>query len=160
MMKNYTNVGKTRNLAQSLLLIEHQKRPFSQTFQPDRLSKSLPTNHLAILPQSQKSAFFCYFLLKFCIYAEFPSHPSFQPKNHPIICYLSSTIYYLQSEKYHTPYTINRKLTRSCIPSGPDLDGLDLASCINRPRCFSLDLPDTWLYHSAFHQRPESGAEK
>ena len=67
----YANVGKHRNLAQSLLLIEHKKTPFSQTFQPVRFSNTFPINHLAILSQSQKSAFFCFFLLKFCIYAEF-----------------------------------------------------------------------------------------
>ncbi len=67
----YANVGKCGNLAQSLLLIEHKKTPFSQTFQPVRFSNTFPIKHLAILSQSQKSAFFCYFLLKFCIYAEF-----------------------------------------------------------------------------------------
>ncbi len=160
MMKNYTNVGKIRNLAQSLLLIRHEKRPFLQIFQRISFFNLLATNHLAILPQSQKSAFFCYFLLKFCIHAEFPSYPSFQPRNQPIICYLPSTIYHSESEKHHTPYTINRKLTRSCIPSGPDLDGLDLAFCIKHLQCFLLDLPDAWLYYSALQLKPESGAEK
>ncbi len=71
-MKNYPNVGKTRNLAQNLLLIEHKNTPFLQISQPSCLLYFLGANHLHISPQPQKSAFFCFFLLKICIYAEFP----------------------------------------------------------------------------------------
>ena len=143
MLEYYKTVGISGKMARSLLLIEHEKWPFLQILRHTCLSNLFAINHLAILPQSQKSAFFCYFLLKFCVCAEFTPRASFQPKNHPIICHLSSTIYYLQSEKHHTPCTMNRKPTRSCIRSGLDLHGLDPASCIRHPRCFSLDLPDT-----------------
>ena len=73
---------------------------------------------------------------------------------------LLSAICYSRSERYRAPYTMNRKRTRSCLSSWLDLDGLYPTSCIAHAQCFSLDLPDTWLYYSALQLKSESGAEK
>ena len=105
MTNTYANVGKIGNLAQSLLLIGRQNTPFSQTSYLNNNAKPLTDNVLREELRSSISAFFCFFLLKFCIYAEFPSHPSRQnllPSSRlslsslPLLHFLS-TIYYLPS---------------------------------------------------------------
>ena len=70
MMIIFANVGKTGSLAQSLLLIAHQKTLFLQIFYFNNNAKPLTNKVLREELRSSMSAFFCYFLLKVCICAE------------------------------------------------------------------------------------------
>ncbi len=82
-MKNYGNVGKTGNMARFMLLIRHKKAPFLQTFLLHQIYNSLSIPYLQKMLCPKKSAFFCFFLLFFCIYAEFLRHPDHPEQNSP-----------------------------------------------------------------------------